>query len=334
MYKLRSVVYLPPMVSLGVSDQRLSSFCYCGTIKSELTTAAPESSCFLKNKNIFIKTSPTEADALKLLGSTQARVDQQIIDGVPLSSWDIDTLTADSDAPDSTSPARTIYSRFVAASGSIALYELLCNIASTLGCTVEVIPGGVKELARLVFKSVLNYGGDFGRCRDATRATMEVGSIKDVVTVVNALLSSSAIHVIRIKDRFQKLYDSRPIGDYRDFQALCIFRHRGRWVFGEVQVNLAALVVIKNRPSGGHAIFKYARSIAAYTKTTYSWTGGASVEMCHGIENGMLVDIDLRGDQTLCSDAGLVTLFARALASPKCRVGKLKWVYARLAMKL
>eukprot|EP00040_Diaphanoeca_grandis_P019776 m.104705 g.104705 ORF g.104705 m.104705 type:complete len:701 (-) comp27588_c0_seq1:69-2171(-) len=274
--------------------------------------------------------SPSEVAALKDLANVSARmIHQTLANGATIDKewtnggeFDADALTFDSAAPDATT-ARAIYNRHVAASGSIALYEILFRLSSTLSCKVEVIPGGVKALARMVFKSVLNYNADFSKCRDATRATMEVHSIKDVVIVVNALLASPDIVIVRTKDRFQRSYDSRPIGGYRDFQALCVFKHNEGWVYGEVQLNLAELVQIKGRKGGGHDVFKYARSIAAYTESTYTWQGAASIEMCDRIENGMLINVDLSTDETLTKDTVLFNRFLKSLQSTHCRVASL-----------
>lgn len=274
--------------------------------------------------------NPKEQRALDCLRTVPDKLTRQLLDGKPIKAWDsggaddAETFTRDPGAPNGTDPARAVYSRHVAASASIALYQALCAEASQLSCKVEVIPGGVKELPRTVFKSVLNYHGDFAMCRDATRATMEVDSIADVVKVVESLLASDSIIILRTKDRLQPSYDSRPIGGYRDFQALCAFKHNGKWVFCEVQINLAAMVIIKGRKGGGHDVFKFARSIAAYTESTYSWTGAASEELCEKIENGMLVAIDLQGDATLAETPALLDRFVAALTNARCRVSSLK----------
>jgi len=70
---------------------------------------------------------------------------------------------ADSRAPDPFDPSYLVYLRLVAAETSPVLYRRLCDILTPLPIDLVVIPGGVKQMPRIVFKCMVNYGGDFSR---------------------------------------------------------------------------------------------------------------------------------------------------------------------------
>ena len=118
--------------------------------------------------------------------------------------------------PDPTKPAAALYGRQQATAGSIALYKQLCALIAALDIFASVVPGAVKALPRYTFKVLQKYGGNFGLCKDLIRATIEVGSLADVATVVEALYRSGAIRVVRAKDRFNaSAEEALPIGGYR-----------------------------------------------------------------------------------------------------------------------
>ena len=52
-----------------------------------------------------------------------------------------------------------------------------------------VLCGGVKGLARIVFKTLTKYGGDYAKCRDLVRCTVQVEDVRDVVAVRRAALA-------------------------------------------------------------------------------------------------------------------------------------------------
>ena len=211
-------------------------------------------------------------------------------------------IMCDSGAPEPTHPAYALYIRKVGTAGSIVLYLLLCSIASAVGCDAEVLPGGLKGLRRIVFKSCLNYGCDFSMCKDGIRATIILQTLAGVLQMLLALLRADDIVVVRMKNRFgqehmtrsySRDFDANPLGGYRDLQLLCLFRLGGQWRYGEVQLNLQQMVAIKEQADGGHRVFKFCRSIRAFAKAVYSYSGTVSEALIRQVGAGMVLSIFL-----------------------------------------
>eukprot|EP00038_Savillea_parva_P009214 m.182027 g.182027 ORF g.182027 m.182027 type:complete len:673 (-) comp15414_c0_seq1:375-2393(-) len=245
--------------------------------------------------------------------------------------------SASADMPKSAKVDYAIYMRKVAALGSIALYNKVCD--TVLGVTMTgispsyVVPGGVKKLDRTVYKTVTKYHCDFLQCRDLIRCTVVTTSITAVAAIVEGIFDSDDIHVVRVKNRYDREYDAKPAGGYRDFQMLVLFKDdAGKWLFGEVQVNLQKMVDIKSRAGGGHAMYKFARSLAAFDEKVYTHSGNWSKAACKQISAGVLMSVDMQG--------GLVgTMVKRAadladsLTSAMCRVQHLNLKFNDLGAK-
>ena len=261
--------------------------------------------------------------------SKKGKEEQLPVPGEPLTEEAAARLVAGSSdgAPDPASPAFALWNRHQATSGSIVLYQLLCGLVSALSLPgVTVVPGAVKALPRYTYKVVEKYGGDFGGCRDLIRATIQVSSLADAATVVEALYQSGAVFVVRRKDRFnQSAAEVLPAGGYRDFQALCLFEVApGVYRWGEVQVNLDAMVAIKSKKGGGHAAFKFARSIGAFYPGSYEHSGGCDEGLCARIKAGGLLKVDLGSDKAMKKDPALLRKFCDALGAETCRLVDLK----------
>ena len=69
---------------------------------------------------------------------------------------------------------------------------------------------------------------------------------------------------------------------------------------------------------------KFARSIGAYDAGTFTHTGGCDEALCDKIEAGMVLKVDLDGDQALKRDPALLAKFCEALESETCRVTELE----------
>ena len=232
-------------------------------------------------------------------------------------------VVGDPEAPAPTEPGHAFFLRRRGGAACAFLYSLVCAVVSGGGDGAAlVIPGGIKAVPRMVFKTMVNYAGDFSRCKDVVRVTIQVGSLVAVASTVELLFGVEGLMIIRIKDRFQPGYDSAPIGGYRDVQLLCVFKVAGRWQYGEIQINVDLLVEIKSREGGGHTIFKFARSFEGYSAATYTFSGKLSAAVCEGVKAGLLIDVDLQGDKQ-ATPALRAELWA-ALESPKCRVASLK----------
>ena len=205
---------------------------------------------------------------------------------------------------------------------SIVLYEVVSGLLHSLGINGECLPGMVKGSPRIIFKSMTKYGGDTSKCHDLARATISVRTLADVVAVVVTILACPLIVVIRIKNRFDPLYDAVPSGGYRDVQLLCLVRIDGKWQYAELQVNLAAMVAIKEggEGGGGHHAFDQARLIDAFSERTLRYNGAASDVVFGMVRSGALLALDLTDDVL---DASQQEALRAALASDECRIRSL-----------
>ena len=264
------------------------------------------------------------ADLMAAPGAAKAITELKRLAGLvdPKAEAEAADLVADSEAPAKTEPGHAFFLRRRAGSACAFLYSLVCGVVRGGGDgEALVIPGGIKAIPRMVFKTMVNYAGDFSRCKDVVRITIQVGSLRAVAKTVRRLFDAKALKIIRMKDRFQPGYDSAPTGGYRDVQLLCVFQIDGRWHYGEIQVNVDTLVAIKSRPDGGHTVFKFARSFEGYSEATYTFAGSLSAAVCEAVAAGLLINVNLESDKAA---PGLRTQLWEALKSPKCRVANLK----------
>ena len=161
---------------------------------------------------------------------------------------DYDRITKDSSAPeDSRSLEFLLYARSVAAATSDKLYRAVSNIVDSFDDPkVTAVPGGLKRIRRIVFKTATKYGCDFSKCRDMSRITVQVPNLALVADVAEALLKSGDMAFFRVKNRFAADYDAAPMGGYRDLQLMCLIRcDDGVYRPAEVQVNLEDFVKMK-----------------------------------------------------------------------------------------
>ena len=114
-------------------------------------------------------------------------------------------MTSDPRAPaDPKHPSYIVFLRLSGAETSPVLYRRLCFIIAELGDSVvaTAIPGGIKGWARIIFKTMFAYGGDFSQCRDVSRITAVVTTLPALLKVAAAVVGDSVIKVIRGKMRF------------------------------------------------------------------------------------------------------------------------------------
>ena len=265
----------------------------------------------------------SEMEASEKLKAMQDQVPQSL-DGERLSERAVAKLTGlEAESHDI---AFAVHQRLVAATGSLTLYDLVCGIVSGVevtGPSPFVVPGGVKQLARMVFKTASKYGCNFVLCKDVIRCTVVTITIVMVHDVVAAIFDSRDVLVIRMKHRLHKDYDAAPIGGYLDCQLQVLFKSPdGTWLHGEVQVNLESMVAIKQQPNGGHAIFKYARSLAAYDEKTFKYSGSITPEVADQIRCGVLLDAEFTDGG--CKGPEEMDMLCGALGSPQCRLVSVK----------
>ena len=76
--------------------------------------------------------------------------------------------------------------------------------------------------------------------------------------------------------------------------------------------------------SCARALQKFARSIGAYDASTFNHTGGCDEALCDKIGAGIVLKVDLNGDNMMSKDPALLAKFCEALKSATCRVTDLK----------
>lgn len=226
----------------------------------------------------------------------------------------------ESECPPPTELAHAVWRQLEASDGSVWLYNRMVTVVASVGPHLAVIPGGVKQLPRTVFKSAIKYRCNIGRITDQIRCTVVAPTLVDVAHVLRAMLDSPSLAVTRVKNRFAPDYDAAPTGGYLDLQTMVQFSVGGRQLQGEVQINLEPMLSIKQAPGGGHAIFKFARSLRAYDEATWSYTGPLTGETVGRVAVGAVLTVNLTN--TPCDVAGVRRL-ARALVPRTARITEL-----------
>ena len=163
--------------------------------------------------------APGATEALAELKQLAARVDP----GAEAAAAAL--VAGDPEAPAPTDPGHAFPLRRRAGAACAFLCSLVCAVVSggSDGAAL-VIPGGIKAVPRMVFKTMVNCASDFSKCKDVVRVTIQVGSLAAVASTVELLFGVEGLKMIRIKDRFQLDCDSAPIGGHRDVQLLCVFK--------------------------------------------------------------------------------------------------------------
>lgn len=155
-------------------------------------------------------------------GGGGGAVSEEVLEGleelkhkiVPLTEAEAEAMTADPRAPDHFHPTYLVYTRLLAAETSPVLYRRICTIIAVTGCNAIAVPGGVKGEARIIFKTLTSYNGDFSKCRDVSRITIVVVTMRDLWLIASALQRDETIRTVRGKFRFSPGYDPVPTGGY------------------------------------------------------------------------------------------------------------------------
>ena len=116
------------------------------------------------------------------------------------------------------------------------------------------------------------YGGDFSKCRDISRITVQVPDLALVADVAEALLKSEDMVFFRVKNRFAEDYNA--IRGYRDLQLMCVIKcDDGVYRPAEVQVNLEDFVQMKagiDPKTGKEHVDPEIQTDASYRQILYS----------------------------------------------------------------
>lgn len=213
-----------------------------------------------------------------------------------------------------------VLARWWAARASIALYIAASRaVAGARGAVV--LPGPVKGVARIVFKTLLNYA-NFAQVKDLARLTIVIGSLGEMVETSRRLLGCRELVFARLKNRWPADYDVGKTGGYRDLQGVVLLSlgERGHAVC-EVQQNLRSFVEIK---AGSHGPFEKSRATDANSAAVTEWTGEPTAEVIDRIATGVLVKADFNREAISAETAAAL---GAALGSKECRLEVLEMAY-------
>jgi hypothetical protein len=139
---------------------------------------------------------------------------------------------------------------------AIKLAEETSKLVAALDIKGTCMVGLIKGEPRVIFKSIMKYGGNTSKCRDLARATVCVQTLAHIVAVVNAVFLCPWIIVIRTKNRMAATYDAIPVGGYRDVQLLCLVQGEdGTWQYAEAHTAVHTKVSKKFSIEGNRRFF-------------------------------------------------------------------------------
>jgi hypothetical protein len=253
------------------------------------------------------------AAALALATSDEAIKNQTLPGGGQLTPEWIESVTKTSATKVEMEALQSITTaRLRAGPIAIKLAEETSKLVAALDIKGTCMVGLIKGEPRVIFKSIMKYGGNTSKCRDLARAT-----------VVNAVFLCPWIIVIRTKNRMAATYDAIPVGGYRDVQLLCLVQGEdGTWQYAELQVNLQGMIAIKDggENGGGHLAFDEARLVDAFSERTLRYNGAPSALVFGMVRSGVLLALDLADNKL---DESQQTALLGALKSKECRIRSL-----------
>jgi Ran GTPase-activating protein (RanGAP) involved in mRNA processing and transport len=240
--------------------------------------------------------------------------------GGPLATASSAVAKMDLVAPPTTALEYVVYAQVRASEASIVLYRLVKHVASEVNASLVVLPGGVKKLARTVFKTAVKYNCDLSKVTDLVRCTVVAGSLAEVAEVFHAFLSCTFTTVLQVKNRFAPDYATTLVGGYLDLQLKVRFNSGGSTAIGEVQINLWSVLRIKEAHRGGHAVFNFVRSLRAYDPAMYTYHGQPDAKVCSRISSGEIMVAHFSGARESNSSRRTAMLVAQSLRSKNCRL--------------
>jgi hypothetical protein len=264
------------------------------------------------------------AAALALATSDEAIKNQTLPGGGQLTPEWIESVTKTSATKVEMEALQSITTaRLRAGPIAIKLAEETSKLVAALDIKGTCMVGLIKGEPRVIFKSIMKYGGNTSKCRDLARATVCVQTLAHIVAVVNAVFLCPWIIVIRTKNRMAATYDAIPVGGYRDVQLLCLVQGEdGTWQYAELQVNLQGMIAIKDggENGGGHLAFDEARLVDAFSERTLRYNGAPSALVFGMVRSGVLLALDLADNKL---DESQQTALLGALKSKECRIRSL-----------
>jgi len=220
-------------------------------------------------------------------------------------------------ATDPTSLQFVVRARWAASLVSIAIYVLVSRLLLDNECPCTVIPGPVKQVERMVFKSGVRYGLDFRKCKDLARLTIQVANLAVAAMALRLLLASGLFVIVNHKHRFAANYPVITVGGYRDYQLICLIRIGGVWRVCELQINLEIFVEIKQT---SHGPFEVARTLEAFSAANTQYKGDLQPHVLEKVQNGVLLSLDMTGNKLT---AAQLELLVQALVHDTSRLQEL-----------
>ena len=220
-------------------------------------------------------------------------------------------------ATDPASLQFVVRARWAASLVSIAIYVLVSRLLLDNECPCTVIPGPVKQVERMVFKSGVRYGLDFRKCKDLARLTIQVANLAVAAMALRLLLASGLFVIVNHKHRFAANYPVITVGGYRDYQLICLIRIGGVWRVCELQINLEIFVEIKQT---SHGPFEVARTLEAFSAANTQYKGDLQAHVLEKVQNGVLLSLDMTGNKLT---AAQFELLVQALVHDTSRLQEL-----------
>lgn len=252
-------------------------------------------------------------------------------------------LVFDPAAPDPKTLAYAEHTRRVAAPTALVLYLLASVLITTTPGAAGgyCVPGPIKSMGRMIVKVLEKYNS-FRPCRDVARCTVHFPTLHAVLAFLEALAGSGLAFIVRVKNRFRRSYNAMMNGGYRDIQLHLLIPDGGGSVvdgirdkkifrYAELQVNLKAMVDIKNGAGRGHKLFNSARTIDAFGPHTQTFAGAQpSDHMWRLLAVGVIFEVDLTHYTLSPRD---IQKLNSAIGSKQCRVHTLILAHCALRPK-
>jgi len=235
-------------------------------------------------------------------------------------------MTADKNAPKSTSLSFPVYMQKMAVQASIMLYKVVGAVVAVSGIPdLHIQAGGIKPFRRIISKTLYKYT-NFAKCTDISRVTVACKSLEEIAMLLEKFIGCRQMQVLRIKNRFDSKWSPFDQGGYRDVQ-LTVLVQVGKtktWRPCEIQLNLVEMVFIKDGAAhgAGYEALDLARAIGSFNSRTLRHVGKATEDQWFTLSVGALLEFD-HTDVSLKGAAAFAPLM-RSLVDTRLRVQVLK----------
>ena len=188
-----------------------------------------------------------------------------------------------------------VHAEWIGRKTSLALYLIANTVVGKLP-GIEVDPAPPKMLGRYIYKGLVKYEGDFSKCYDGARITVNASSIDGIASVVESFVASALVVIVKLENRFDPSIEMAPErGQYRDVAMHCLVKVGGVYRRCEVLVTLKSMSNVRDGftgDAGGHRLYDAACMIEAFSPGNTSYDGKAlSHELYDSLGFGVLLDV-------------------------------------------